>query len=445
MKKENLKQVYGTPSKEFHERVVQTLDSLEERKIVHYSGSARKKIVAIGIAAAVLGTFTITAAATNFFGLTATRKGTYGLNVKVESGVSDEESKISSMMLNFGYMPDKYSSGKMFGNYEFKYYVNENEYFHAIMMKSKDFEADLGNVIDTAEDVIDGHKTIFVTCREAENTDDLRYSSFKYFDEEGYLIHCIGSDCEELMKITEKVNLKPATKISYDEDHDDSDLTKHGAVKTYMEDRLKFMLDFFNNEVEKVNIGESVELSVADHEQEAVKLTAKITSVEKRDNADGLTYDDFVWFNENVYDTYFNYDGTLIKEESGKIYIEGDEEHLSKWEYFTHQRNFYVANIEVTADDVIDNLYDVFGTEVYLIDEENNCFFTSGHDDDGADLQMIYLTDADKQVKLEKGEIATIQVGFIAEDNTADNAYLGIVAADGSNELYHKYTLKIKE
>ena len=33
MKKEDLKQVYGTPSKEFHERVVQTLDSLEEKGI----------------------------------------------------------------------------------------------------------------------------------------------------------------------------------------------------------------------------------------------------------------------------------------------------------------------------------------------------------------------------------------------------------------------------
>ena len=459
MKKEDLKQVYGTPSKEFHERVVQTLDSLEEKPVVRYGGSARRKIVAIGIAAAVLGTFTITAAATNFFGLTATRKGTYGLNLKVESNVSDEESDVNYMMLDFGYMSDKYSSGKMLGNYEFVYYVNENEYFNAVLRRAKDFEMDLCDVIDTSEDVIDGHKTVFVTFREAENTDNMRYSSFKYFDEDGYLIRCNGSDYEELVKITEKANIKPATKISYDDydDYSESDSAKHGALVEYhYEYRTRLVSDFFDNKVKKVSIGESMEFSVADYEQEAVKLTAKVVSLEKRDNADGLEYDNFdATTGKNVYYDYFNSDGTLIREREFQTYDEGDEEHLSKIEYHKVTRDFYVAEIEITAEDDIDNLYDVFGMEVQIIDEKERTFYGCMNDD-YSDVHIIYGANIDNNIALQnpislkKGETVILQSGFVTESNITksnidENVYFMLSAVDEPNDLYQNYVLKIKE
>ena len=99
MKKEQLKQVYGVPSESFHNRVVQTLDSLEATPVARSNSSKRRKIIAICAVAAVLGTFTVTAAATNLFGLLATRTGTYGLNIKVVNDESSEDNHQSVNMI----------------------------------------------------------------------------------------------------------------------------------------------------------------------------------------------------------------------------------------------------------------------------------------------------------------------------------------------------------
>ncbi len=59
--------------------------------------------------------------------------------------------------------------------------------------------------------------------------------------------------------------------------------------------------------------------------------------------------------------------------------------------------------------------------------------------------RMIYLTNVDQQMRLQKDDTVTIQVGFIAENNTADITYLAISAIDEPNDLYQQYALKIKE
>ena len=80
--------------------------------------------------------------------------------------------------------------------------------------------------------------------------------------------------------------------------------------------------------------------------------------------------DNFVHEGMITYGTFFNGNGTLIKQVTDQKYIEGDENHLGRLEDVTRTREFYVATIEVTAQEDIDNLYDVFRPEVYIIDTE---------------------------------------------------------------------------
>lgn len=459
MKKEDLKKIYDAPGEGFHNRVVETLDSLQDRPYVRFRGSARGKIAAIGIAAAVLATVTITAAATNLFGLTATKKGTYGLNVTVESSVSDTENSEERFMLDFGYMPEKYAEGKMFGNYEFSYQKdigNFDDYFHSYIHKAKGFNIDLLNVIESSETEIDGHKVVYVTIKEAENSDRLYYSSYKYFDKENLVVQCSGSDHDELVKITENLGLKPAEKTSYDEDEDYNGEKRGAILEYYYNNHISLVSDYFDNRVKKVGIGESVEFNTADYGQKAVKLTAKVVSLEKRDNADGLDIAEFdSTTGKNVYYNHFNSDGSLIRTHEFQTYDEGDEEHLGKIEQHTGTRNFYVADIELTAEEDIDNLYDVFGFDVAIIDDEKRCYI-GNFDEDYSEAYIIYGTWIDNNiavnntVKVKKGETVTLKSGFILEtvdgsNEIDDNVYFLLSAVDEPNDSYQNYMLKVKK
>ena len=105
---EMLKKVYPEPPESFHNAVISTLDSLEAEKPLKFT--KRRKIVRIAAtcaAVAVISSFAVVAAATDFFGLNATKKGTYGLNVTVDTDSTDEN-EIQLMNLKFGYLPDSY-------------------------------------------------------------------------------------------------------------------------------------------------------------------------------------------------------------------------------------------------------------------------------------------------------------------------------------------------
>lgn len=445
MKKEDLKKGYGEPSEGFHNRVVQTLDELEEKAYSHSRGSGRKKVIAIIAVAAALCTFTVTAAATNFFGFVATKTGTYGLNVKMESTEVPEESK-QDVDIVFGYMPDTYKENGSSGGNWFDY-RSDDEYFHAYYYYSDNEmvkDVDYTNVIDTFETMYNGHKTLFITFKQAENSDVLYYMSLKYFDEYHCLVECNCSDYDELVKITEKLDLTPAPEREKPVYSDDGDYELRGALNDYEEHGYGFANEFFDGRVKDVKIGESMKFSAADYEKEPVKLNAKIISIEKRDNSEGLDIDNFVHEGMITYDEFFNGDGTLIGQKTYREYIEGDENHLARLEDVTRTREFYVATIEVTAQEDICNLYDVFKPEIYIIDTEKRCFYGYLYEDDSRAME-IYRTNINKAMNLQKGETVIIQSGFFTENNTADYTYFAISAVDEPHCLYQNYALKIKE
>ena len=445
MKKEDLKKGYGEPSEGFHNRVVQTLDELEEKAYSHSRGSGRKKTIAIIAVAAALCTFTVTAAATNLFGFVATKTGTYGLNVKMESTEVPEESK-QDVDIVFGYMPDTYKENGSSGGSWFEYRTDDDyfmAYYHYAdneMVKDVDYT----NVIDTFETMYDGHKTLFITFKQAENTDVLYYTSLKYFDEYHCLVECNCSDYDELVKITEKLDLTPAPEREKPVYSDDGDYELRGALNDYEEHGYGFANEFFDGRVKDVKIGESMKFSAADYEKEPVKLNAKIISIEKRDNSEDLDIDNFVHEGTINYGEFFNNDGTLIRQVTDREYIAGDENHLARLEYVTRTREFYVATIEITAQEDIDNLYDVFRPEVYIIDTEERFFYRHFYKDNSRAME-IYRTNIYGGMNLKKGETVTIQSGFFTENNTANYTYFAVSAVDEPHCLYQNYALKIKE
>ena len=286
------------------------------------------RIAAVCGAVAVLGTFTVVAAATNFFGLTATKKGTYGLTVTVDSG-SATEYEYRIMNLKFGYLPESYVNNCHHpSRFEYK---NGDESFTAYVQHTDNYERDLLNVIDTQETEFDGHKTLFITFREAWNTDKFEYASFKYFDQYNCLVRCSGSDPEELKKITENIAIEPAPadQKPADECGDLNGYHNDGAILDYKGNGEGFRDEFLANRVKEAKAGESIELKTADYGRDTVNITAKVISVKEQDNINGL---DKKWFTdlglETTFGLFFNPDGTLKKEKTERQYTGYDEDHL---------------------------------------------------------------------------------------------------------------------
>ena len=165
--------------------------------------------------------------------------------------------------------------------------------------------------------------------------------------------------------------------------------------------------------------------------------------------------DNFVHEGTINYGEFFNNDGTLIRQVTDREYIAGDENHLARLEDVTRTREFYVATIESTAQEDIDNLYDVFGMEVQIIDEKERIFYGCMNDD-YSDVHIIYGANIDNNIALQnpislkKGETVILQSGFVTESNITksnidENVYFMLSAVDEPNDLYQNYVLKIKE
>ncbi len=441
MKQEELKKVYGTPSEEFHECVVSTLDSLDAAPVMRLRRTNRKKIVAVCAAAAVLAAFTVTAAATDIFGLTAERRGKYGLNVKVENSDTDK-AEYQPMKLKFGYLPKAYAGGRSDSVF-YMYEDNANDtYFNAKLYYTDNFDYDYTNVVKTEETEINGHKTLIITFKEAENTDKLFYATLKYFDVYHCLVRCNCTDYDELMKITEKAEVEPETDTKTSPDVlDGRDYFPWGALSDYANDNEGFRIEYFAGRVHKAKVGDSIELSVADYEQEAVHVTAKVASVTEKDNVDGLDMGDFI---ETGYSKYFDGAGNLVKQKEETLYENADEEHLGTARTVTFTRHFYVADIELTAQEDIDDLHKAFGTDVLCIDDENK-FFYGLETLDYEFVIKIYETRANKKIRLKKGETTNIKLGFITENDTADISYITISAVDAPNDVFQNYMIKFKD
>ena len=441
MKKEELKKIYDTPSEGFHRCVADTLDSLDAAPVIRLHRISRKKIVTLCAAAAVLAAFTVTAAATDMFGLMVSRRGEYGLNVKVENSDAGESGH-QPLKMKMGYLPDAYADG-VFDRVYFNYEDNSGDaYFNAQICYINEYDYDFTNVVKTEETETDGHKTVIITFKEAENSDKMYYSTLKYFEEYNCLVRCSGSDYDELVKITGKLEVEPDTEPAVPADLKDvKEYLPWGALSDYARSDDGFRDEYFAGNVQKAKVGESMELSVADYGQEAVQLTAKVTSVKEQDNVDGLDTKDFI---ETGYSNYFDGYGNLVKQEEFTVNEDADENNLGTLRTVTLTRHFYVADIELTAQEDIDDLHKAFGTNALCIDDENK-FFYGFETLDYEFVIKVCETSANEKFSLKKGETTNIKLGFITENDTANISYITISAVDAPNNLYQNYMIRVKE
>ena len=413
------------------------LHSEEKKTAVRF---IRRKVIAICAAAAILSTFAVTAAATNMFGLTTEKTGLYGLNVRVEdkNGATEE---IKRLNLIFGYLPETYAKGQR--GHSWVEYQEGDDFFTAWITSAENYEEELINVVGTSETEYDGHKTVFVTFKEAENRDNYYYSAFKYFDEENCLVRCNGSDYDELVKIAEQVSVMPAP-----EDQPAADANgkkwKYSERALYDYDRSGdgFRDEYFAGKVQEVSPGEEIVFSTAGYDKDPVKLTATVLSVEEYDNVSGFTQDNFLNLGmETTFGMFFEGNGDLIKEHTYTVYEGADENYLGQAIQRTDTRRFYMINIALTAEQDIDDLYDVFNTDMNII--KDNCF--CGYmDEDFSRALKIYATGINDTVSLKKGETVLFQTGFIAENNVEEDTYLSLSAIDTTTSNYQNYIMKVK-
>lgn len=443
-----LKQAYPEVPESFHNTVTETLDSLGSVRLVQKNKSSnRKKIIAFCVAAAVLGTFTVTAAATHFFGFIVTHNGSYGLNIKAENS-DPQDVKAQSMNLKFGYMPEKYKNS--IDNDHYFSYNDGEEYFNARIIYAETFDNDYLNVIESSETEYDGRKIVYMTFKEAENSDKLYYSSLKYFDEYNCVMRINCSDKEELIKITEQAGVEPAPEDEKPADLRESDYNSAGgALGEYenMDDGRTLMEEYFAGNIKKVGVGDTMDFSLADYDQPGVNVKVKVNSFEKREDSNGLDKNDFTDIGDPgfVYYQFFDENGKLVKEETSTIYDGADEDNLGTVSDITYIRNFYIANMEITADGDIDDLNKVLGTEIYGIDDNGKNFYNTQVYPSGERAMCIYRTGMNRQLSVKKGETVRIKVGFIAENDTPDITYLMISGIDEPEDDYRVYMIKVKE
>ena len=446
MKTEELKQLYAAPTEGFHERVVQTLDRLETISAAPKHHVTARKVAIICAVAAALGVLSVTAVATNFFGLTTTQTGMYSYSVKMQNESSQLES-LSRFKMVLPYIPEACKSGYC-SDIEFYYSNQEEDYLHVYVMEDEELDSKIMNVVETSETEMDGHQVVIFTCKVAQNIDRLYYTVFKYFKEEGCALVFSASDYDELMKTVEQAVVK-LKEVSEEPEEEEYGENIH-ALKDYREMGAGggFMDEYTSGRVKNVEIGEAMELQVADYGKATAKVTAVITSLRKQDTAEGLLWEDFTRFSDiDLYSRYFNSDGTLKKEFSTTRVDGADGDHLGVATELTYTRHFYVAEIEVTADSDINNLYGAFGIGVEVYDKATKTYYKNGMTPDGEHCWVICRTNGNynQTMNLKKGETATIRIGLIAENEMEDFAYLVVSAVDAQHNHYQNYMLKVKE
>ena len=157
-----------------------------------------------------------------------------------------------------------------------------------------------------------------------------------------------------------------------------------------------------------------------------------------------LTEKDFTDIGANyVYNLFFDTNGNLIKEKTEKNYDGADENNLGTITEVTNVRNFYVADMEITAEGDIEDLNKIFDAEIYGLDGNN--FINDAVYPSGARAMCIYRTKLNEGFSLRKGETVNIKVGFIAEDDTADTSYLMLSGIDEPEDNFQNYMVKVKE
>ena len=443
---------YPEPPENFHKVVTDTLDSLEETKVIKLN--KRRRIIRVAVACAIvasLGAFTVAATATNFFGLFSERVGNYGLHVGVEQSSSGSDSE-NHIRIDAAYIPKGYSlSGNNPTHCLYRLNDKDNsdkdERFSIIAYKEENYDETYSNVIESKESKCNGNKVIYMTFKWAENEDKLFYGAVIYFYEDGYVVYANNSNKSELEKIVSGISLKEDTE--YEERMKKQEETEKEAAKTRI-DISGNQLDDVIEKTEGKSFTKKISQMFTDEDEKQYEnnanISIKIKDIREMTNDNGLDQNSFkgaTGYNGRKYgvkDEYFNSDGTLKTKYIRKGYqkkSEDDYDSLGEMIKTDMTRHFYIVTLELSADDDIEDLYHILQFEGIRTTDENDNYFAMtdysiywSHSLSTGEARCVYEEGIDENSRLSKGQKKTVKIGLIVDDDILDKTYVEIGLAD---------------
>lgn len=444
MKQNKLMIAYGEPTDGFHHSVMNALYHLDDKRNVKYA--KRRKCIRIAVAfaaVAAIGTTSVAAAATNCFGLFSQTVGKYGVEVTVDNNSTSSESyaeRAKGVKIVAEYAPKGYeASGSDFSKsyrYDGEYY-SDKWYYSMDVYEAKGYKQTEVNVIDTKETEFNGNKTIITTHKYSENSDKIYYCATEFFEDMGCVLQFrfasnaegdsySAPDYDEVIKIIEGTHLERTGDISY---NSETGYTAKGAIAGY--DTLEILSDSIDNkDYITVKPGEKTTVTVADKDGKEKTISVRIKSFKELEDKDNLSRDDFhnAGSSINLSDKYFDKDGKLIKTYTNTITDEAGDgiDSLGKTHEKTYNRHFYTADVEITANETIEDLNNIlylgaFGFKngrLYMMDENDG------------EVNMIYSTAYYNSVKTEKDKPVTITVGLICDNDSVENARISLLTVN---------------
>ena len=433
--KKNIQTAYGDPTPAFHHKVMNTLYHLDDTVPAKTKRFNAKKIAVFAIVAAVIGTTTVVAAATNMFGLIQEPVGKYGVSITAGMNASEEEDPQYNNDYDIvtAYLPEGYTIIGSHGG--FTICPESGRYAGGFHLFGVTYEADTyhrteAGVISTEEKTLNGHPTIINCHKESEESDKVYYTATVKFEEENIVVW-LTSDREteeinydELIKILEGLSVVPAA----EETPNTTPTEKTTTIDRYKE-------EFDKEPAATVSVGTAYETVIAGKDGVEKNISIKVSSVIEQDNAVGMDRNDFANAGPlvNLRDYYFDSSDQLIDSHTKTVYdsIDGINS-LSHTHEETIQHHFYVASVEITAQQDIDDIYDIMSIYTYGIDENGTIFHETG---DGR-IMDLYLSGyvSEPQISVKAGETITLKAGFIADNDLKQNAVLEIKTINCSTE-----------
>lgn len=458
MKKQDLKNAYGSVPTEFHNSIVRTLNTLEEEPVKTARPHSRFFRVAIACALiAAIGTVGATAAA-KLYPMNATRDGNYGITLDMQPTTDDGSEAIEGMnlslsadsnapeyvKLNVGYLPDGVISDG------FKYSLNgeHSEKCLTLVLERVGTKSTFSdtNIADFEQFEINGNVAVLAYVA-SNNEFDRRF--YIYFEDmasfvTGYITNDYSE--EEVKKIMENLTVTEGTA----DDHDGSALSDQVAWINGNDDLTDAKNEgiYTYYDYEYVNLGDELEYNDAESD-----IVFTVDNIEVLDNVSSLDRSCFGYPMEGRLDDYIDDNGNLLPYE--RVYYQyGDGVNSPTREAVktdTADRRMVYATLTVknTGSEA---------TSIWLLPSVN--MFTIGKDygNDGVpnepwagEINYIDNNEADEigyvegyyQLSVAANSTETVHIGFLADADMLDYYYIGNYVSEkydlqGNNTLTYK-------
>ena len=400
MRTEDLQNAYPNPPEDFHNAVLSSLYKLDAQSPVRYKKRRVMRVAVVCAIVAALGSFTVVAAATNFFGLFSEPVGKFGLHVGVtEEATASTSDSLKAVKMKFGYMTEGFEALPNMSSHVSKFQninAENGECFSFSVVPAKDFDYTETYIIDSEETVVNGHKLI-ITTRQMTEGGEVDYGATMYFEDWGYVVWSFaynGAEKDELLKIMQNLSLEE------DKDYV-PETTSADMVRSDLDLKRREYDWTVNTEFTMHALGEAFQWG---HEARSDDFTVKVTSIEEQTGTNGIPSECFNWITDYslIYSDYFDGDGKLITPYTRHDSTDADGVNSQRKTWDTQDdRHFFTVTVEIT-----EVLYGNAATVCSTPGDESNILHMS------------------------KGETRTLTYGVVIDDDVMDNAYLRFNSQD---------------